>query len=71
MEREELQKTGIRKKIDEAIVVHDGLNLVYLWDGDLRALFSDFKNNLRLRLMLDERNDGSECKRKDSDHGNN
>ncbi len=36
---------GDREKIDEAIVVHDGSNLVYLWDGDLKQLFSGFSTS--------------------------
>lgn len=30
---------GDREAIDEAIVNHDGANLVYIWDGELRNWF--------------------------------
>lgn len=40
-----IAEDGDRERVDEAIVLHDGSNLVYLWDGDLKALFSGFKTS--------------------------
>jgi hypothetical protein len=34
---------GDNERIDEAIVVHDGINIVPIWDGELKTAFSDFK----------------------------
>lgn len=47
-----IAEDGDKEKIDESIVVHDGLNLVYLWDGDLKALFSGF-NTQRIIFAFD------------------
>ncbi len=38
--------------IDEAIVAHDGSKLVYIWDGELRDWFSDFKTD-RIVFIFD------------------
>ncbi|RLF15378.1 MAG: caspase family protein [Thermoprotei archaeon] len=43
---------GDSELIDEAIVLHDGSNLVYLWDGDLVKLFSGFDTS-RIVLVFD------------------
>jgi hypothetical protein len=33
---------GDKEKIDEAIVAHNGSELVFIWDGQLKGLFSNF-----------------------------
>ncbi|HEY92528.1 MAG TPA: caspase family protein [Dehalococcoidia bacterium] len=43
---------GDKEKIDEAIVSHDGDNLVYIWDGHLKDLFSDFETS-RIIFVFD------------------
>ena len=43
---------GDKEKIDEAIVVHDGSNLVYIWDGELKEWFSGF-NTTRIIFIFD------------------
>ena len=43
---------GDSEGIDEAIVTHDGTNLVYLWDGQLRDWFKDFKTS-RIVFIFD------------------
>lgn len=43
---------GDKEAIDEAIVSHDGKNLVYIWDGELRDWFRDFKTT-RIVFIFD------------------
>jgi len=43
---------GDNEGIDEAIVTHDGNNLVYLWDGQLRDWFSGFQTS-RIIFIFD------------------
>ena len=43
---------GDKEKVDEAIVVHNGTDLVWLWDGDLKRLFSGF-NTSRIIFAFD------------------
>jgi hypothetical protein len=43
---------GDREKVDEAIVAHDGSNLVPIWDGQLRAWFAGF-NTSRIIFIFD------------------
>jgi hypothetical protein len=43
---------GDREKIDEAIVVHNGSNLVYIWDGQLKDWFDGF-NTTRIVFIFD------------------
>jgi len=43
---------GDKEKMDEAIVVHDGSNLVYIWDGQLKDWFADF-NTSRIIFIFD------------------
>lgn len=34
---------GDNEKLDESIVAHDGVNLVPMWDGELKAVFASFQ----------------------------
>ncbi len=43
---------GDKEAIDEAIVTHDGNQLVFIWDGELRDWFSDF-NTTRIVFIFD------------------
>lgn len=43
---------GDKEAIDESIIVHDGTNLVYLWDGELRNAFSNFATS-RIVFIFD------------------
>jgi len=43
---------GDKEKVDEAIVAHDGSNLVYIWDGELKEWFADF-NTSRIIFIFD------------------
>jgi len=43
---------GDEEKIDEAIVAHDGSNLVYIWDGQLRDWFAGFSTT-RIIFIFD------------------
>jgi len=43
---------GDNEKIDESIISHDGINLVHIWDGDLKNLFKDFLTN-RIVFIFD------------------
>jgi len=43
---------GDKEKIDEAVVAHDGSNLVYIWDGQLKDWFSGF-NTTRIIFIFD------------------
>lgn len=43
---------GDKEKIDEAIVSHDGSNLVYIWDGELKEWFHGF-NTTRIIFIFD------------------
>ncbi|MEM0203055.1 MAG: caspase family protein [Archaeoglobaceae archaeon] len=43
---------GDKEAIDEAIVSHDGVNLVYIWDGELKDLFKD-SNTTRIVFIFD------------------
>jgi len=43
---------GDKEKIDEAIVVHNGSNLVYIWDGWLNDWFDGF-NTTRIIFIFD------------------
>ena len=43
---------GDKESIDEAIVTHDGYNLVYLWDGQLRSWFEGFATS-RIVFIFD------------------
>jgi hypothetical protein len=43
---------GDRENIDEAIVVHDGSNLEYIWDGQLKTWFEGFDTS-RIILIFD------------------
>ena len=43
---------GDKESIDEAIVTHDGYNLVYMWDGQLRSWFEGFATS-RIVFIFD------------------
>ncbi len=43
---------GDRETIDEAIVTHDGTNIVYIWDGQLKTWFDGFKTT-RIIFIFD------------------
>ena len=43
---------GDKEKVDEAIVCHEGDNLAYIWDGDLRDWFSGFQTS-RIIFIFD------------------
>jgi hypothetical protein len=43
---------GDREAIDESIVVHDGSNLVPIWDGELKTAFADYKTS-RIVFIFD------------------
>jgi len=43
---------GDKEKIDEAIVTHDGIKLVYIWDGQLKNWFSGFATS-RIIFIFD------------------
>lgn len=43
---------GDKEKIDEGLVVHNGTNLQYIWDGQLKSWFSDFATN-RIAFIFD------------------
>lgn len=43
---------GDKEAIDESIIVHNGNNLVYLWDGELKQLFEGY-NTLRIVFIFD------------------
>lgn len=43
---------GDKEKTDEALAVHDGTNIVPLWDGELRDAFSGFATS-RIILIFD------------------
>lgn len=43
---------GDKERIDEAIVSHDGENFVFIWDGELKAAFSEF-NTSRIIFIFD------------------
>jgi len=43
---------GDKEKVDEAIVAHDGTNLVPIWDGELKAAFLGFATS-RLVFVFD------------------
>lgn len=43
---------GDNEKLDESIVVHDGANLVPIWDGELAAAFSGFQTQ-RIVFVFD------------------
>ncbi len=43
---------GDKEPIDEAIVSHNGIELVYIWDGQLRDWFSDFSTS-RIIFIFD------------------
>jgi len=43
---------GDKEGIDESIVTHDGYNLVYLWDGQLRSWFEGFATS-RIVFIFD------------------
>ena len=43
---------GDKERWDEALLVHDGENLTYIWDGELRDLFSDFDTS-RIAFIFD------------------
>lgn len=43
---------GDSEKQDESIISHDGVNLIHIWDGDLKNLFSDFQTS-RIVFIFD------------------
>ncbi len=43
---------GDKEAIDESIIIHDGNALVYLWDGELKSLFSGFATS-RIVFIFD------------------
>jgi len=43
---------GDTERMDEAIVAHDGTDLVYIWDGDLKDAFSGF-DTTRIIFIFD------------------
>lgn len=43
---------GDAEAIDESIISHDGTNLIHLWDGDLKTLFSGFATS-RIVFLFD------------------
>ena len=43
---------GDNERIDEAIVAHNGSALIFIWDGDLKELFSGF-NTTRIIFIFD------------------
>jgi hypothetical protein len=47
-----IAEDGDKERLDEAIVVHDGVELVPIWDGELQAAFSGFDTS-RIILIFD------------------
>ena len=43
---------GDEERMDEAIVVHNGSNFVYIWDGELKGAFSEFETS-RIIFVFD------------------
>ncbi|MBA7664909.1 hypothetical protein ES703_72974 [subsurface metagenome] len=41
-----------KERVDEGIVVHDGTNITYIWDGELQAAFSGFDTS-RIIFIFD------------------
>lgn len=44
---------GDKEAIDESIIVHDGFDLVYLWDGELKSAFAGFATSTRIVFIFD------------------